>query len=94
MPLCPASAGCRAIGGCPGARSPRKPIPHPRSLPPAPNGDIAGAGVSFTAVPHGAAGRRPPSLAVVLAPLSSGDSRMLRASANGRRSNSPYLHPR
>ena len=30
----PASAGCTAIRCCPSARSPRKPVPHPRSLPP------------------------------------------------------------
>jgi len=37
-PLRPGCAGCRTIRCCPSATSPRKPIPHPRSLPPVPNG--------------------------------------------------------
>ena len=50
----------------PSARSPWKPVPHPRSLPLVPNGDIAGARASFIAFPYGAAARRA-FLVVVLA---------------------------
>jgi len=69
-PLLP--PGCKAIRCCPGARSLRKPIPHPRSLPPVPNGASPGlvrASLRFL-TPAAAAfpGRCP-------RPLSSGNSR-------------------
>jgi hypothetical protein len=85
----PASASCKATRCCPSARSSWKPIPHPRSLPPVPNAAIAGARVSFTAVPHGAAGRRPPSLAVVLARPAAGT----RACSERQRMGAAQIRP-
>ena len=78
-PLCPPARTAGRYGAARVQRSPRKPIPHPRSLPPVPNGGIA-ARVSFIALPYGAARPAAAFLGRCPRPLSGRDSRMARRS--------------